>query len=112
VKATTPESIEIASVLDERFNNDAQFPNIWRKIDPQADKGMELGPPQPYAGLGNYVRVTQLKSPVGALFVEIHTIYHEPQGWFDGFNLIRSKLPLVTKDNVASFRRKLAQAEK
>ena len=69
----------------------------------------KLGPPTPYAGLGGYIKVTGLHEPAGALLVECHAVFDEPQGWFDGKNLLRSKLPLVVQENVRTFRRKLAK---
>jgi hypothetical protein len=39
----------------------------------------------------------------------LHTAFHEPQGWFEGHNVLRSKLPLVTKENVRTFRRGLTR---
>jgi hypothetical protein len=39
-------------------------------------------------------------------------IFDEPNGWFGGANLLRSKLPLVIQDEVRNFRRRLAAASK
>jgi hypothetical protein len=95
--------------LDPRFAADGEFPNRWRSIDRLADEAEKLGPPRPYAGFGGYVRVTELREPAGALFVELHTAFQEPAEWFDGHNVLRSKLPLVTRENVRTFRRALAR---
>ena len=65
--------------------------------------------PQPYAGLGSYVKATRLAEPAGAVFIEYHVVFAEPQGWFHGANLLRSKLPIVAQDMVRKFRRKMAE---
>ena len=44
----------------------------------------------------------------GAVLVEYHLVFEEPQGWFGGSNLLRSKLPLVCQDGVRKFRRRMA----
>ena len=48
--------------------------------------------------------------PTGALFVEQHIIFAEPTGWFDGANLLRSKLPNVVQNAVRTTRREWAKA--
>jgi hypothetical protein len=53
--------------------------------------------------------VTELVGVEDGLFVEVHVVYAEPYGWFEGRNLLRSKLPPVLQDSVRKFRRKLAQ---
>lgn len=95
--------------LDERFADDNKFPNRWRPIERDQLGKTKLGPPTPYSGLGGYIKVTRLHEPAGALLVECHAAFDEPQGWFDGKNLLRSKLPLVVQENVRTFRRKLAK---
>ena len=51
-----------------------------------------------------------LAEPKGALFVEGHVVFAEPVKWFDGANLLRSKLPPVIQGQVRSFRRELAKS--
>lgn len=111
-RAKETDSVVAALRLDERFAEDADFPNRWRPILRDEAGRMSLGTPQPYSGLGGYIKVTELSEPAGALFVECHVAFDEPQGWFEGKNLLRSKLPLVVQDNVRSLRRKLAKVEK
>ncbi len=67
----------------------------------------QVGQPQPYSGAGFYAKVTRLKEPEGALFVEYHQVFQEPKAWFGGANLLRSKLPLLAQDSVRDFRRKV-----
>jgi hypothetical protein len=110
VRTLGPGTVTAAMQLDLRFANDAEFPNRWRSINRLAEDKDQLGPPLPYAGFGGYVKVTELKVPAGALFVELHTAFQEPKGWFDGPNVLRSKLPIATRENVRSFRRALRDA--
>lgn len=107
-RRNTEESIIAAWKLAERFADDPQFANQWRPIVRDAVGRDVLGPPQAYSGAGGYLKITRLIEPAGALFVECHSIFDEPHGWFDGKNLLRSKLPLIVQDNVRTLRRKLA----
>jgi hypothetical protein len=107
VKTSGPDWVALAMRLDPRFEKDKEFPNSWRSFDPLADEGKAFGPPIPYSGLAGYARVTQLAQPAGALFFEMHLVLHEPEAWFGGPNLLRSKLPLLIQENVRELRKKL-----
>lgn len=111
-RAKQPGSVVAALRLDERFAADKEFPNRWQPLLRDAAGRLSLGEAQPYSGLGGYIKVTELTEPAGALFIECHVAFDEPQAWFDGKNLLRSKLPLVVQDNVRSLRRKLVNADK
>lgn len=105
----TGESVLVAAEIDSRFQNDAEFPNQWQSIIKEG--GMtKFGPPSPWAGAGLYLKITKLAEPAGALFIEQHIVFAEPTGWFDGANLLRSKLPLVVQVNVRSMRKEWAKA--
>lgn len=107
VKIETADSVLVASLLDPHFADDAQYPNRWRPITRDDQGRRHLGVPQPYTGLGSYAKATRLVEPSGALFLEYHVAFAEPNGWFQGANLLRSKLPIVAQDAVRSFRRSL-----
>jgi hypothetical protein len=100
----TDESAVIAGEIDPRFREDAAFPNQWQSITKQGGT-QKVGPATPWSGAGFYLKITKLHEPAGALFIEQHVIFAEPTGWFDGANLLRSKLPLVVQNNVRSIRR-------
>jgi hypothetical protein len=106
----TADSVLAAGQLDTRFREDAEFPNQWRPLLTDPDGVKKLGEPMPYDGAGYYVKVTRLARPEGALFVEGHLVFTEPKKWFDGANLLRSKLPPVVQDRVRAFRRELQKA--
>ena len=104
------DSILVAGVLDSRFSDDAAFPNRWLAIERSTTGAASLGPPQPYGGMGFYVKITRMAEPPGALFVENHLIFSEPHEWFDGANYLGSKLPAIVQRQVRSIRRELVIA--
>lgn len=108
-KAESEGTLVLASVLDPKFQSDAEYPNAWRSITIDDAGRRQIGPPQPYPGLGSYVKATRLAEPAGAVFVEYHLVYAEPEGWFHGANLLRSKLPIVAQDVVRKLRRKMGE---
>jgi hypothetical protein len=102
----------LAARIDPRFCEDPEYPNRWRSLiqdleNPEQDT---YGPPHSYQSFGFYSKATRLIKPEGAIFIEHHFVYQEPQGWFGGINLLRSKLPLVVQNEIRDFRRKLAKA--
>jgi hypothetical protein len=104
-------SIVAASLLDERFDGDEQYPNQWRPLVRDAAGRLKLGKGvHRYAGLGSYIKVTALAGQQGLLFIEFHMVFDEPQEWFGGANYISSKLPPLMQDNVRQFRARLAKA--
>lgn len=108
----TPASIVVAAMTDRRFDDDPDGANAWRSLTKAASGKLEAGEQHPYKGGGFYVKVTQMLDPPDGLFVEYHQVFEEPQEWFQGANLLRSKLPLVVQDTVRKFRRKLKEASK
>lgn len=105
----TPESVVIAGEIDPRFAGDANFPNQWQSID-KAGGAVKLGPASPWAGAAFYLKITKLAEPAGALFCEQHVIFVEPTGWFDGANLLRSKLPIAMQKSVRDMRKEWGKA--
>ncbi len=89
---------------------DPRFENVWQPIA-KADGGVKLGDPVPYSGVGLYVKLTRLAEPAGAVFVEQHVVFTEPTGWFDGANLLRSKLPPAMTKTVRSMRAEWAKGK-
>jgi hypothetical protein len=107
VRTVTDQSVCVASILDEHFSSDKEFPNTWSPISRDNSGRRQIGVPQPYIGMGSYVKATRLVEPAGALFIEYHLAFAEPREWFQGTNLLRSKLPIVAQDAVRKFRRSL-----
>lgn len=94
VKSGDGKSAYLALILDERFAKDKEFPCFWRRGNVMGD----------YSGLGGYVFIMELPEPKGMLYVEMHCVLHEPREWFQGVQVLRSKLPIVIRDNVFEFR--------
>jgi hypothetical protein len=109
IKTEGKDSILLASVADPRFERDPEYPNSWRSLTVDDSGQRQVGPAEPYVGLGSYVKGTRLAEPTGAIFIEYHVAFVEPQGWFHGTNLLRSKLPIVAQDMVRKFRRNLGE---
>jgi hypothetical protein len=106
----TDESIVAAVVLDRRFLGDREFPNESSLLQ-EAGEG-EAGPPTPYQGMGFYAKITQLKRPSNALWVEYHAVFAEPVEWFRGTNQLGAKLPAVVQNQIREARRKMMSAGK
>jgi hypothetical protein len=104
-----PESVTVAATLEPRFAQDHEFPNAWRSLQLNDAGRVVVGPARPYGGAAWYCKATRLKQPQGAVLVEYHIAFDEPEGWFNGANLLRSKLPLLVQDGVRKFRRRFAE---
>lgn len=104
----TTDSLLVAGHIDPRFSADREFPNEWRRLKRTEDGKLEPdGAGHRYEAAGYYLKLTRLREPDAALFIEWHLVFAEPSGWFDGANLLRSKLPLVLQTKVRGFRRDL-----
>ncbi|MCI0738112.1 MAG: hypothetical protein L0Y72_03645 [Gemmataceae bacterium] len=112
VSSRHEDSVVLASRLDAAFNKDKEFPNQWRPLEADEAGNLKPGPPQPYEGVGAYLRISRLQEPQGALFVELHQVFAEPTKWFDVPNVLRSKLPIVVLSEVRTFRRELLKLAK
>jgi hypothetical protein len=112
VATKTPAGVVVAAAVDPRFASDKQFPNQWSPITRNAAGDPVVGPPQPYSGAGFYAKVTRLAEPTNAVFVEYHSAFYEPEGWFgaDNVNLLPSELRKIIPYQVKQFRIKLATA--
>jgi len=105
----TDDSIELFLRMSPSLFDDPDFPARWHSISKADDGTFQLGKANPYTDLAALIKVTKLAGAEDGLFVEVHVVYAEPFGWFEGRNLLRSKLPPVLQDSVRKFRRKLAQ---
>jgi hypothetical protein len=101
-------SLCIASKIDSDLAKELSLSCRWAPIEEANDGQSKLGKPVPYAWGAGYSKATQLIEPAKAILVEIHVAYVEPAGWFNGKNLLRSKLPPLVQDVVRTFRRKLS----
>lgn len=109
-----PESVVVAMRLDPRFSKDEQYPNEWRKLTKKPG-GFDVGDAEPYEWFSFYLKATKLADS-DAVFVEYHLLMENPSGWFNGKDLIRSKIPLGTQNGIrklrAEFKAKAAKPSK
>jgi hypothetical protein len=109
MQTRSTDSLVLAAMLDPRFADDRQFPNCWWPLARDDNGRQQTGAAQSYRTAGWYCKAMQLHEPAGALWIEYHVLFDEPAGWFNGANLLRSKLPLVVQEGVRKFRRQLGQ---
>ncbi|MGD9644460.1 MAG: hypothetical protein AB7U73_02040 [Pirellulales bacterium] len=112
LRSRNEESLIVATRLDPRFAKDPKYPNFWQPIHHDELGRALYGQKQPYFGSGTVTKATTLREPAGAVFIEIHSVFREPNGWFNKTNLLSSKLPIAARDNIRKFRRKLEKADK
>jgi len=104
VVSRSEESLVVAAALAPAFGQDKEYPNQWQPIQVDEQGRVTLGPPRPYFASASYTKVTRLHRPSGALFIEHHHLFAEPNDWFDGKNFLRSKLPLAVQEAVRKLR--------
>ncbi len=103
VEATrSEESLMVAARPAEAFGIEGPAASFWRNTK-------EGGSVQPYDGGGGYVKVTRYKPVAGLLIVEAHLAFLEPEGWFQGRPILRSKIGIVAQDQIRDLRRSLAK---
>ena len=101
------DTVLAAGRIDSRFDNDAEYPNEWRPLVRDVQANIKTGSAHPFHRAGGYAKLTRLKEPADAVFIEFHLIYEEPYGWFDGISLVKQKIPAMVQEKVRTLRRKL-----
>jgi len=112
IMTRSPESVVVASLLDPRFLDDLTYPNQWQTTHVEKNGDVVFGAPQRYTGAASYLKLTALAGPARAIFGEFHVAYTEPAGWFEGTNFMRSKIPILAREEIKGFRRELARAKR
>jgi hypothetical protein len=104
----TADSIVIASRTDPAFAEVPGFANRWK---PLAKQGTEPTDDQarPYEGGISYAKMSRTDLKPRAILVEMHMAFVEPDGWFQGAPILRSKFSVIAQDQVRSLRRELAK---
>jgi hypothetical protein len=103
VATRTEESLLIAGRTDPVFDSDPKLANRWRTIGQPG----KAGPEHPYPGGMNYAKISRLKQPAGFLLVEFHSAFLEPDDWFQGHPILRSKFAPVAQDQIRRLRQEL-----
>lgn len=104
-----PDGVEVAWWFDERLRDHPRWRPTWTRTE-QNELGARVeGEPQPYGGCGGIVTARRLATDGGLdlLVLESRMVLAEPEAWFQGGNLVRSKIPLTTQEGVRSLRRRL-----
>jgi hypothetical protein len=105
----SPDSIVVASRSDPSFDKAESNANHWRSVTATAGANA-LGPDkQPYSGGISYAKISRCALKPGALIVEIHVAFVEPDGWFQGAPILRSKFGVIAQDQIRTLRRELAK---
>lgn len=101
VEATrSDESLVVVARPAEKIGAEGPAASFWRNTK-------DGGGVQPYDGGGGYVKVTRYKPEPGVLVVEAHLAFLEPEGWFGGRPILRSKIGIVARDQIRELRREL-----
>jgi hypothetical protein len=108
VASQSPDSIVVASCTDPEFSKSTSFANSWRPIGRDGSATAE-GAPKPYEGGMSYAKISRLAFKPGAIMVEMHMAFIEPDAWFQGNPILRSKFSAVAQDQIRSLRRELAK---
>ena len=98
-------SIVVASLTDPAFDKVESKANCWRSVTATTTGA----PKQQYSGGISYAKISRCALKPGALVVEMHVAFVEPDGWFAGAPILRSKFGVVAQDQIRTLRRELAK---
>ncbi len=104
----SPDSMVIASRTDPSFDKAKSNPNCWRSVTATATARLSPAK-QPYSGGISYAKISRCAIKPGALVVEMHVAFVEPDGWFQGAPILRSKFGVIAQDQIRTLRRELAK---
>jgi hypothetical protein len=102
----SPDSIVVASRTDPAFDKAATNTNYWISV---SAPGGASAAKQPYSGGISYAKISRCALKPGALVVEMHVAFVEPDGWFQGAPILRSKFGVIAQDQIRTLRRELAK---
>jgi hypothetical protein len=108
VASQSSDSIVVASRTDPAFAKATSVANSWKSIPRDGNAKAEVTP-NPYEGGMSYAKISRLAIKPGAVSVEIHMAFVEPDGWFQGAPILRSKFSVAAQDQIRSLRRELAK---
>ncbi len=108
VASQSADSIVVASRTDPAFAKASSLANCWKPLARDASQKAEATP-NPYEGGMSYAKISKLAFKPGAVLVEMHMAFVEPDGWFQGNPILRSKFGAVAQDQIRSLRRELAR---
>ncbi len=103
VATRSPSSIVVASRVSERFTG--ANATGWKPVTKENASGAF----KPYRGGVSYTKISKMATRPGMLLVESHLAFAEPDAWFQGAPILRSKLSIVAQDQIRRLRRELAK---
>jgi hypothetical protein len=106
VATRSEDSLVIAGRTDPAFDQAGPLANRWRTLAQEGQSGAD----QLYEGGVSYAKISRLRQPEGALLVEFHGAFIEPDAWFSGAPILRSKFAPVAQDQIRRLRRELLKA--
>ena len=109
VASQSPRSIVIASATDPLFNNAGATSNAWKSLSNTGRSQGASAERHPYAGGISYAKISKVAFQPSALFVEMHVAFVEPDEWFQGAPILRSKFSVAAQDQIRALRRELAK---
>jgi hypothetical protein len=112
VISRSSDSIVVASRTDPAFSHTAPLANDWHATDANAPEADSSAARKPYAGGISYTKIARSALKPGALVVELHFAFVEPDEWFDTEPILRSKFSVIAQDQIRSLRQELAKKRK
>jgi hypothetical protein len=106
----TPESIVIASRTDPKFAEVPGLVNRWKPLSREGTTKTDERA-RPYEGGMSYAKISRIELKPRAILVEMHMAFVEPDGWFQGAPILRSKFSVVAQDQIRSLRRELGKKQ-
>jgi hypothetical protein len=103
IATRSKESMVIAGRTDPAFDSGSTLANRWWTLGLDGQQGT----PQPFRGGMSYAKISRLKEPAGALLVEFHAAFVEPEAWFQDAPILRSKFAPIAQDQIRKLRREL-----
>jgi hypothetical protein len=103
------ESIVVASRTDPDFGTAPPLGNGWKPVAAQGAGSKAGDKAQAYAGGISYAKISRSTLKPGAVVVEMHAAFVEPDAWFTGSPILRSKFSIVAQDQIRALRRELAR---
>jgi hypothetical protein len=104
----TSDSIVVASRTDPAFAKVPGFVSRWKPLTTDATKKPD-NLARLYEGGMSYAKISRFDLKPRAILIEMHMAFVEPDGWFQGNPILRSKFSVVAQDQVRSLRRELAK---
>jgi hypothetical protein len=103
------ESIVVASRTDPALGKKQPLGNSWKPVA-QATGLTPEDSGHAYEGGISYAKISRATLKPRALVVEMHAAFVEPDGWFSGSPILRSKFSIVAQDQIRALRRELARS--